>query len=257
MVKRKGFPSFGEIVIVNVINITPYSALCKLEEYPGKEGMIHISEVSGKWVRDIKKFVKLNKTYVAKVVNVDEQKGHINLSLKRVSKIDKTRKMQDYKKEQKAEKILEKIAKKQKITLDKAYEKIGFELQEEFGDMFKAFDIASKTPEVLVQRGIPKSLVDIIHKVAKESIQRKKIKIKAELEVKFYTGDGVEKTKQFLNGLINKYGVNIKYISAPKYSVEIKSDNPKLAQKELTKQLTDAISDIKDGEANFRIMGEK
>jgi len=257
MVKRKGFPSFGEIVIVNVINITPYSALCKLEEYPGKEGMIHISEVSGKWVRDIKKFVKLNKTYVAKVVNVDEQKGHINLSLKRVSKIDKTRKMQDYKKEQKAEKILEKIAKKQKITLDKAYEKIGFELQEEFGDMFKAFDIASKTPEVLVQRGIPKSLVDIIHKVAKESIQRKKIKIKAELEVKFYTGDGVEKTKQFLNGLINKYGVNIKYISAPKYSVETKSDNPKLAQKELTKQLTDAISDIKDGEANFRIMGEK
>jgi len=257
MVKRKGFPSFGEIVIVNVINITPYSALCKLEEYPGKEGMIHISEVSGKWVRDIKKFVKLNKTYVTKVVRVDEQKGHINLSLKRVSKIDKTRKMQDYKKEQKAEKILEKIAKKQKITLDKAYEKIGFELQDEFGDMFKAFDIASKTPEVLVQKGMPKSLVDVIHKVAKESIQRKKIKIKAELEVKFYTGDGVEKTKQFLNGLINKYGVNIKYISAPKYSVEIKSDNPKLAQKELTKQLTDAISGIKDGEANFKIMGEK
>ena len=257
MVKRKGFPSFGEIVIVNVINITPYSALCKLEEYPGKEGMIHISEVSGKWVRDIKKFVKLNKTYVTKVVRVDEQKGHINLSLKRVSKIDKTRKMQDYKKEQKAEKILEKIAKKQKITLDKAYEKIGFELQEEFGDMFKAFDIASKTPEVLVQKGIPKSLVNVIHGVAKESIQRKKIKIKAELEVKFYTGDGVEKTKKFLNDLINKYGVNIKYISAPKYSIEIKSDNPKLAQKELTKQLTDAISDIKDGEANFRIMGEK
>jgi translation initiation factor 2 subunit 1 len=257
VVKRKGFPSFGEIVIVNVINITPYSALCKLEEYPGKEGMIHISEVSGKWVRDIKKFVKLNKTYVTKVVNVDEQKGHINLSLKRVSKIDKTRKMQDYKKEQKAEKILEKIAKKQKITLDKAYEKIGFELQDEFGEMFKAFDIASKNPEILVQKGMPKSLVDVIHKVAKESIQRKKIKIKAELEVKFYTGDGVEKTKQFLNNLINKYGVNIKYISAPKYSIEIKSDNPKLAQKELTKQLTDTISGIKDGEANFRIMGEK
>jgi len=257
MVKRKGFPSVGEIVVVNVINITPYSALCKLEEYPGKEGMIHISEVSGKWVRDIKKFVKLNKTYVAKVGRVDEEKGHINLSLKRVSKIDKTRKMQDYKKEQKAEKILEKIAKKQKISLDKAYEKIGFELQDKFGEMFEAFDVASKNPEVLVQKGISKSLVDVIHKVAKESIQRKKIKIKTKLEVKFYTGDGVEKTKEFLNNLINKYGVNIKYISAPKYSVEIKSDNPKIAQKKLVKQLKDAISEIKDGEASFRITGEK
>lgn len=257
MVKRKGFPSIGEVVIVSVINITPYSALCKLEEYPEKEGMIHISEVSGKWVRDIKKFVKLNKTYVVKVVNVDESKGHINLSLKRVSKIDKTRKMQDFKREQKAEKILEKVAKKKKINLNKAYEEIGYELQEKFGDLFKAFDIASKTPEQLIHRGITKNWVEIIHEVAEESIQRKKIKIKAELEVKFYTGDGVEKTKQFLNNLINKYGVNIKYISAPKYSVEIESENPKLAQKELTKQLTSAISSVKDGEASFKIIGEK
>jgi len=257
MVKKKGFPSIGEKVIVSVINITPYSALCKLEEYPGKEGMIHISEVSGKWVRDIKKYVKLNKTYVAKVVRVDEGKGHINLSLKRVSKIDKTRKMQTYKNEQKAEKILEKIAKKKKMTLDKAYEEIGFELQDKFGKMFKAFDIAARTPEVLIEKGISKSLVDIIHKVAKENIQRKKRKIKAKLEVKFYTGDGVEKTKKFLNDLINKYGVSIKYISAPKYSVEVKSDNPRLAQKELVKNLTEAISELKDGEASFSIVGDK
>ena len=71
--------------------------------------MIHISEVSGKWVRDIKKFIKPNKTYVAKVLRIDERKGHIGLSLKRVPRIDKTRKMQVYKREQKAEKMLEKI----------------------------------------------------------------------------------------------------------------------------------------------------
>ena len=242
---------------MSVINITPYSALCKLEEYPGKEGMIHISEVAGKWVRDIKKFIKPNKTYVVKVVNVQEDKGHINLSLKRVSRIDKTRKMQNFKREQKAEKILEKIAKKKKITLDKAYEKIGFELQEKFGEMFKAFDIASKTPEILIQRRIPKDWVKVIHNIAKESIPRKKVKIKAELEVKFYTGDGIERTKQFLNNLINKYGVNIKYISAPKYSIEIETENPKLTQKELTNQLNSAVSNIKDGEAVFKIIGEK
>jgi translation initiation factor 2 subunit 1 len=246
-----------EKVIVTVINITPYSALCKLEEYPGKEGMIHISEVSGKWVRDIKKFVKLNKTYVAKVVRLDEKKGHINLSLKRVARIEKTRKMEDYKREQKAEKILEKIAKKKKISLDEAYEKIGFGLQENFGDMFKAFDIASKTPELLVQRGVSKDWVDVIHKVSKESIKRKKIKIKTELQVKFFTGDGIERVKEFLNELSNKYGVNVKYISAPKYSAEIESENPKLAQKELIKKLTTATSSIKDGEASFKLMGEK
>ena len=147
MVKRKGFPKIGEIVIVSIARITPYSAMCKLEEYPGKEGMIHVSQVSGKWVRDIKKFIKMNKTYVVKVLRVDERKGHIALSLKRVPKIDRTRKMLAYKREQKAEKILEKIAKKQKMTLDKVYEKVGFQLQEEFGEIFKAFESASKSPE--------------------------------------------------------------------------------------------------------------
>jgi len=219
--------------------------------------MIHISEVSGKWVRDIRKFIKLNKTYVVKVLRIDEKKGHITLSLKRVPRIEKTRKMQDFKHEQKAEKILEKIAKKQKISLDKAYEKIGYELQEKFGDMFKAFDIASRSSDPLIQRGITKKWAETIHKVAKENIQRKKVKIKAELNVKFFTGDGIDQTKKFLNSLINKYGLNIKYISAPKYTVEVESENPKFAQKELKKQLTSAISNIKNGEANFKMKGGK
>jgi translation initiation factor 2 subunit 1 len=219
--------------------------------------MIHISEVSGKWVRDIRKFVKLKKNYIVKVLNVDEQKGHIALSLKRVAKVDRTRKMQAYSYEQKSEKILMKIARKEKITLEKAYELIGYELQEKFGDMFEAFELASESSDRLIEKGIDKKWAEIIHEVAKEAIQKKKIKIKAELDVKFYTGDGVERIRQFLNNLINKYGVNIKYISAPKYSVEIESDNPKLAQKELVKQLTNAIANIKDGEAEFKIVGEK
>ena len=102
--------------------------------------------------------------------------------------------------------------------------------------MFEAFDLASKSSDFLTKKGIPKKWADIIHKIAKENIVRKKVKIKAELKVRFFTGDGVEKTKKFLNDLTNKYGVNIKYISAPKYSVEIESEEPKLAQKELTKK---------------------
>ena len=65
-------------------------------------------------------------------------------------------------------------------------------------------------------------------------------------------------TKEKLSKLgLDKYGIDIKYISAPKYSVEIVSDNPKVAQKELIKQLTEATSKLKDGEASFEIMEEK
>ena len=77
MVKRKEMPDWGEFVLCTVERITPYAAWCRMDEYPGIEGMIHVSEVSGKWVHDIREFVKPNKQYVAKVVKIDYQKNAV------------------------------------------------------------------------------------------------------------------------------------------------------------------------------------
>ena len=253
MVKRKGFPSDGEVVLATVKTITPYSALCTLNEYPGKEGMIHVSEVSGKWVRDIRKFVKQNKEYAAKVVRVDEEKGHINLSFKRLSKKAKEKKIQDYKQEERAEKMLELLGKKLGLSLDEAYEKIGYELQEVFGDMFIAFKLASEDTKQLLRRGVDEKYVKIIEEIAKENIQKKEVDIKGILELKFFTGNGIDGIKEFLNNLHNKYKWEIKYISAPRYSIEIKTNNPKQAEKELKEKIEKEIVNIKNGEAHFKI----
>jgi len=256
MVKRKGFPSEGEVVLVTVKNITPYSALCALNEYAGKEGMIHVSEVSGKWIRDIRKFVKQDKEYAAKVTRIDQEKGHINLSLKRLSKKAKDKKIQDYKKEEHAEKMLGIMGKKLGMTLDQAYEKIGYNLQETFGDMFIAFNNALENPEILDRRGIDKKYIELMKEIAKENIQKKEIKIKAVLDLRFYTSDGINGVKEFLNSLTNKYKWEIKYISAPKYSIEIKTNNPKQAEREFRESLEKEISEIKDGVASFNIGGD-
>jgi len=217
--------------------------------------MIHISEVASKWVRDIRKFVKLNKTYVAKVIRVDERSGFIGLSLKRVARIEKTKKLQEYKQEQRAEKMLELVAKKAKISLDEAYEKIGFELQDRFGGMYKAFLLAYESPEPLIRKGIEEKWAKLIHEIAKDSIQKRKVKIKAELNLTFYAGDGIERIKEFLLNLKNKYKLDVKYISAPRYIIEIETEDPKNTQKQLEKILTNEVSKVKDGEASFKIGG--
>ncbi|MEM5792873.1 MAG: S1 RNA-binding domain-containing protein [Candidatus Aenigmatarchaeota archaeon] len=257
MVKRRGFPQEGEIVIVTVKTITPHSALCTLDEYPEKEGMIHVSEVTGKWVRDIKKFVKQGKKYVAKVFKVEEDKGHINLSLKRVSKKAKEKKIQDYKKEEYAEKMLKMVGEKLGFDLDQAYEKIGFKLQDLFGDMFVAFNYALEKPELLVRRGVDEKYAKIMSEVARENIQKKEISIKATLELKFYTGDGIKRVKEFLKNLENKYNWDIRYISAPRYSIRIKTKNPKQDEKIFVERLQSEISKIKDGIASFSIGGDE
>ncbi len=253
MVKRKGFPAEGEIVLVTAKSITPYSALCSLDEYPGKEGMIHVSEVAGKWVRDIKEFVKQDKQYVAKVMKVDEIKGHIGLSLKRLSKKERDKKIQNYKNEERTEKMLTMVGKKLGISSDEIYEKLGYELQEIFGYMFTAFNLALENPEKLIRRGVDQKYVKIMEEVSKECIQKKEVKIKATLELKSFTGDGINRIKEFLNSLHDKYKWEIKYISAPRYSIEIKTNDPKRTERDMREKLTEEISRVKNVEVSFKV----
>lgn len=255
MVKRKGLPEWGELVLCTVQRISPYAAWCKLEEYPGVEGMIHVSEVSGKWVHDIREFVKVNKQYVAKVVKIDYQKNFVNLSLKRVNEEEKKEKMNAYRKEQRAEKILEQVAKDFGKTLDQAYEEVGFLLQEKFGELFVAFEEARKSPEILVKKGVPEKWANALIEAIEKSFKEKEIVIKAELELKSYASDGIKKIKEILLEL-EKEGVKVKYISAPRYRVEIEGKNPKMLEKKLTENLEKLVKEIKkaEGEGSYRLI---
>ncbi|MEM5834314.1 MAG: translation initiation factor IF-2 subunit alpha [Candidatus Aenigmatarchaeota archaeon] len=255
MPRRKGLPEWGELVLCTVQRISPYAAWCKLEEYPEAEGMIHVSEVSGKWVHDIREFVKVNKQYVAKVVKIDYQKKFVNLSLKRVSDEEKKEKMNSYRKEQRAEKILEQVAKEFGKTLEQAYQEVGFLLQEKFGSIYSAFEEARKTPEILEKKGVAKEWVEALTKAIEKSFKEKEVKIKAELELKSYASDGIKRIKEILLNL-QKNGIKVKYISAPRYRVEIEGKNPKNLEKKLVENLENALREIKkaEGEGNYRLI---
>ena len=83
MVRKRGIPQQGELVICKIDKLSPNSATAILIEY-NIEGMIHISEVFSGWVRDIRNHIKSGQQVVAKVTRVDEERKFISLSLKRV-----------------------------------------------------------------------------------------------------------------------------------------------------------------------------
>ncbi|MEM5869562.1 MAG: translation initiation factor IF-2 subunit alpha [Candidatus Aenigmatarchaeota archaeon] len=256
MVRKKGLPQWSELVLVTVEKLTPYAAWCKLVEYPGVEGMIHVTEVAGKWVHDIRDFVKINKQYVAKVIKIDYQKNFVNLSLKRVSEKDEKEKMNAFRKEQRAEKLLEQAAKELGKNLDQAYEEVGFLLQEKFGDLFTAFEVAKTSKEELIKNGVSKEWAEAIAKIAEESIQEKEYEIKAEIELKSFDKDGIKKIKELLSSLKEKTGGTVKYISAPKYRIEIKGKDPKSLEKKLIKELEAVCQQIEKfgGEGKIKLL---
>lgn len=72
----------GKVYPVKITRIVNFGAFCEI--FPGKIGLIHISEISHKFVRNIRDFVKEGQVVKAKVINIDPT-GRITLSLKQVS----------------------------------------------------------------------------------------------------------------------------------------------------------------------------
>ena len=236
MTKEEKWPERGEVVIGTVVKINPFSVFVALEEYDKKEGMIHISEIAGKWVRDIRKFAKLGEKVVVKVMRVDKEKGHIALSLKRVTKYDAETKMKDFKKKLKAEKMIRELAKNLNISQEDVNKEIINDIEEIFGDVFKVFQM-SLTPQgydLLIRKGIKEKWAKAIKSVAEEQMEIREVTLKKVLELKSNKPDGVNIIK---NALVDaeKENIEIKYISAPKYSLVLKTIDAKAGERKIKK----------------------
>lgn len=71
----------GSILEGTVVNITNFGAFVEVE---GKTGLVHISEVSDTFVKDIRQFLKEKDKVKVKVISIDEN-GKISLSIKQAN----------------------------------------------------------------------------------------------------------------------------------------------------------------------------
>ena len=73
----------GDIVECTVEQVMPYGAFVRISDN-GRKGMIHISELSYSFVKDIKEFLKVQDKIKAKIIKIDER-GRIDLSIKQTA----------------------------------------------------------------------------------------------------------------------------------------------------------------------------
>ena len=73
----------GSIVFGTVTGIENYGVFVNLDDY--YTGLIHISEISHGFVRDVNDFVSLGDTIRVKVIDVDDDTFHVKLSIKDIN----------------------------------------------------------------------------------------------------------------------------------------------------------------------------
>ena len=224
----KDRPEEGDFVVVTLTDVDKNSAYAELEEYEDVEGLIHISEVSRSWVQDMTKELDEGEKNVAQVIDAEGE--NVTLSLKRVNDKKKRDTMERWKKEQKAESFIEALADNLDRSVDEVYEDVGFKMQKEFRSSFHGFEISEAQENRLLEL-FDEDIVDAIQEVARDNIDLKQEKLEGTVEVFFPQENGIERIKGAFSDIGD--GVEVKYISAPEYSLTAWGRTQELAKKRI------------------------
>ena len=74
--------NIGDIVTGRISGIQNYGAFVTLQN--GMQGLIHISEISSKFVRNISDYLSLDKEIRVKIIDIDTKTNYARLSLKQI-----------------------------------------------------------------------------------------------------------------------------------------------------------------------------
>lgn len=235
--KRRSAPEVGELVVAQVKKVFDYGAYADLLEYESLEAFIPWSEVSTRYVKDIRDVIRENHVVVGKVIRVEKRPGkiQIDISIKRVLEGEKRTKILRWKRIQRAQKIVELSAKNTNRSLEEAYRYVWSVLEKEADPLSILEETVLKGPQVLVQHGIPEEWANAIFNESQRHISIKTVKIRAIAELVCYKSDGVERIKRVLTSIASmNYGSNTRVavytIGAPRYRIEIEAVDYRTAE---------------------------
>ena len=233
---RLDWPEIGELVVASVVRIESYGAYVKLDEYDQKEGLLHISEISSRWVRNIRNHVRQGQKVVLQVLRTDPHRGQIDLSLRRVSKDDKRKKIESWKKSRKAETLLTQAAHDQGIEAQDLYEAEGAKLVEMYGGLYEGFEATAKVGvKALTDAGVSPEVAEKLTEISKDKIVIKGVTIIGFFEASSMSSNGVADLKQKFEEAeeeAEKHDskISITSLGAPKYRIELMADDYKKAE---------------------------
>jgi len=237
--KRRDLPEVGELVIARVKRIIPQGAYADLLEFENLEAFIPWSEISTRYFRNIRNVLREGQVVVGKVIRVDKKKRppQIDISIKRVTEGERRVRMLRWKRDQRAQKIIELAAKKAGIDLETAYQNIWLPLYRKFKDVLSLLENSViQGPSVLIEAGVPEDLAKVLYEEAKRHIEIKKVKIRGIMTLRCFKPDGVHRIKKLLMELENSIpkdphtSIRIITVGAPRYQIDIVSTDYKKAE---------------------------
>lgn len=247
-------PEEGELVVATVRQVKNFGVIVELDEYPGKEGFIHIAEVASGWVKYIRDHVREGQKVVCKVLGIDERRKNkvVDLSLKAVNEHQKREKIQQWKSEQKAQKLFDILCKDLGFSTPDGMENFGIELMQEYGSLYRAFEVSAIKEIALTEAGFEGDWIEKFVAIAKDNITPPYVEISGILELTSSEPGGLKDIKQSLKlteeeaAKTEEIKASIYYIGAPRFRINIVAPNYKLAEEILKESADIGVNHIEE-----------
>lgn len=236
MYKKSGLPEKGDLIICTVDRILPHSAFVSLDEYENLEGMIHDSELSRKWTRNRKSYLRQGRKLVCKVMSTEDC---ISLSVRRVGPSQARSKQEEWRLENKAHNIMTVLAKQLNMTNDQIYEILGKKILEKEGLIYPfLMEVARTGCSKLDELNLDKNLSNNLLKLIQNRINVPKVKLSAEIKMRSDLPEGLEIIKKYFKSVEKEAEkesseIEITYCGSPDYKIKIMSTDHKKCKKVL------------------------
>ncbi len=250
---EREWPEVGELVVCTVKNVKDFMALVTLDEYNDREGLIPIAEVARGWIKHIRDYVREGQKVVCKVLSVNANRGHIDLSLKDVNEHQHKDKIHEWKNEQKAQKWIGFVTKISGCSDEELKKKF----YQEYGALYPVFeDVIVDEEATLEKLGLDDKVSKALITVASENVKLPKVTISGTLILTSNKPDGVNIIRRALRSAqpaIEDVEIELVYVGAPKYRIKVTAPDYKSAEKAITKAANAAIGVVEraDGEGSF------
>ncbi|KAL6896811.1 hypothetical protein ACP4OV_007383 [Aristida adscensionis] len=235
------FPEVNEAVMVRVQRVSDTGVYVSLLEYGGIEGMVLLSELSRRLIRSVTALAPVGRQEPAVVLRVDEARGHVDLSRRRVSDEDARRCNDRYARSKLVHSVMRHVADTLDLDLEPLYRRVAWPLYRRYGHAFDAFKLAAADPDAVfdaltyeeehtgpdgqqVTKIVPALTPEVKDVLVKNIIRRiigQPLKIRADVEMTCFHFDGVLHIKEAMRKAEaagnDKCPVKMKLIAAPLY----------------------------------------
>lgn len=243
LIKRHGFPEPSDLVMCTVTNIQHNSIFVNIHEY-NKQGMITISEIAPGRIRNIRDYVVEGKVIVCKVLNVNKERGYIDLSLRRVTEGQRRQKSDEIKQETRAEKIIELTAHELNVPFEQLYMKIADKVLKQYFYVYQAFnDVINGALDL--KTIFDEKTAGILEKTIRDKIKPKQIIVAGDVSISVWNDNGVEIIKNALTKAISGPETKITYMGGGRYRIMVKGTDYKVVEKILKDSSDSIINTIK------------